>query len=52
MAEKHRKPSPYGNIEGIATLTHNRLALDNARGTIGRTVAAREKKNKLSRFTK
>lgn len=26
----------YGNIDGIATLTHNPIAKDNSKGTIGK----------------
>jgi hypothetical protein len=28
--------SRYGNIDGVMTLTNNPLAIDNAKGTIGR----------------
>lgn len=30
--------SKYGNIEGVATLTNNPNATDNAKGTIGKQV--------------
>ncbi len=26
----------YGNIDGIATLTHSTIAIDNTRGSIGK----------------
>lgn len=43
----------YGNIEGIATLTDNANARDNARGTIGRIMADRKKQQqKPARQTK
>lgn len=42
----------YGNIEGIATLTNNANARDNARGTIGRIMADRKNQQKPARQTK
>ena len=39
----------YGNIDGIATLTNNAIAKDNARGSIGRILDAREKSAKESK---
>ena len=32
---RHRRMGRYGNIDGIATLTNNPNATDNAKGTIG-----------------
>lgn len=32
---RHRRMGKYGNIDGIATLTNNPNATDNAKGTIG-----------------
>lgn len=36
----------YGNIDGISTVTENSIAKDNARGSIGRILAKREKEVK------
>lgn len=39
MKTKKRK---YGNIDGVATLTDNPIATDNAKGTIGKITQKRK----------
>ena len=41
----------YGNIDGIATLTNNPIATDNAKGTIGK-IAQKRKSGKPSKSSK
>ncbi len=44
-----RSKSPYGNTEGIATLTHDRLAVQNIRRENNKSKVTDDKKKKGTR---